>query len=158
MPHHHSKVFIIGSGPAGYTAAIYSARASLEPMIVAGIQPGGQMTITTDVENYPGFENVVQGPWLMEQMQKQAEHVGTRMIYDIIPEVDLSHRPFRQKVIQEILILAIQSLSQPVRRHVGSAYHRKRSSWVLASPLATPATVSSSERKRSRLLEAVTQR
>ena len=97
MAHHHSKVFIIGSGPAGYTAAIYAARASLEPMIVAGMQPGGQMTITTDVENYPGFEDVVQGPWLMEQMQKQAEHVGTRMIYDIITEVDFSSRPFRAK-------------------------------------------------------------
>lgn len=95
MAHHHSKVFIIGSGPAGYTAAIYAARASLEPMIVAGMQPGGQMTITTDVENYPGFEDVVQGPWLMEQMQKQAEHVGTRMIHDIITEVDFSSRPFR---------------------------------------------------------------
>ena len=97
MSHHHSKVFIIGSGPAGYTAAIYAARASLEPMIVAGMQPGGQMTITTDVENYPGFEDVVQGPWLMEQMQKQAEHVGTRIIYDIITEVDFSSRPFRAK-------------------------------------------------------------
>ena len=97
MAHHHSKVFIIGSGPAGYTAAIYAARASLEPMIVAGMQPGGQMTITTDVENYPGFEAVIQGPWLMEQMQKQAEHVGTRMIYDVITEVDFTSRPFKAK-------------------------------------------------------------
>ena len=95
MAHHHSKVFIIGSGPAGYTAAIYAARANLQPMIVAGMQPGGQMTITTDVENYPGFEDVVQGPWLMEQMQKQAEHVGTRMIHDVITSVDFSSRPFR---------------------------------------------------------------
>jgi thioredoxin reductase (NADPH) len=93
--HHHSKVLIIGSGPAGYTAAIYAARANLSPAIVAGLQPGGQMTITTDVENYPGFADVIQGPWLMEQMQKQAEHVGTEMIYDIITDVDFTQRPFQ---------------------------------------------------------------
>ncbi|MBL8709109.1 MAG: thioredoxin-disulfide reductase [Rhodospirillaceae bacterium] len=91
----HTKALIIGSGPAGYTAAIYTARANLKPVLVQGLQPGGQMTITTDVENYPGFADVVQGPWLMEQMQKQAEHVGTRMIFDTIVEVDLSRRPFR---------------------------------------------------------------
>jgi thioredoxin reductase (NADPH) len=95
MAHHHSKVLIIGSGPAGYTAAIYAARANLKPMIVAGMQPGGQMTITTDVENYPGFAEVIQGPWLMEQMQKQAEHVGTEFVYDLITEVDLTKRPFQ---------------------------------------------------------------
>ncbi|MSP88173.1 MAG: thioredoxin-disulfide reductase [Alphaproteobacteria bacterium] len=92
---HHSKALIIGGGPAGYTAAIYAARANLKPMLVQGIQPGGQMTITTDVENYPGFADVIQGPWLMEQMQKQAEHVGTRMIGDVIVDVDFSRRPFR---------------------------------------------------------------
>ncbi len=91
---HHSKVLIIGSGPAGYTAAIYAARANLKPTLVAGLQPGGQMTITTDVENYPGFADVIQGPWLMEQMQKQAEHVGTNMVHDIITSVDFSVRPF----------------------------------------------------------------
>jgi thioredoxin reductase (NADPH) len=95
MAQHHSKVLIIGSGPAGYTAAIYAARANLKPMLVAGMQPGGQMTITTDVENYPGFADVIQGPWLMEQMQKQAEHVGTRMISDLIVDVDFTKRPFR---------------------------------------------------------------
>jgi len=91
---HHSKVLIIGSGPAGYTAAIYAARANLKPTLVAGLQPGGQMTITTDVENYPGFADVIQGPWLMEQMQKQAESVGTNMVHDIVNEVEFSTRPF----------------------------------------------------------------
>ena len=91
---HNSKVLIIGSGPAGYTAAIYAARANLQPLLVAGLQPGGQMTITTDVENYPGFAEIVQGPWLMEQMRQQAEHVGTRVIIDLIVEIDLGHRPF----------------------------------------------------------------
>jgi len=91
----HSKVLIIGAGPAGYTAAIYAARASLAPRLVAGMQPGGQLMITTDVENYPGYEDVIQGPWLMEQMQKQAEKVGTDMIYDLITAVDFSTRPFR---------------------------------------------------------------
>ena len=91
----HAKVVIIGSGPAGYTAAIYAARAMLEPVLIQGIQPGGQLTITTDVENYPGFADVIQGPWLMEQMQKQAEHVGTRMVTDTVTKADLKQRPFR---------------------------------------------------------------
>ncbi len=90
----HSKVLILGSGPAGYTAAIYAARANLKPLLVAGLQPGGQLTITTEVENYPGFAEPIQGPWLMEQMQKQAEHVGTTIINDIIVSVDFSSRPF----------------------------------------------------------------
>ncbi|HYZ41745.1 MAG TPA: thioredoxin-disulfide reductase [Stellaceae bacterium] len=94
---YHSKVLIIGAGPAGYTAAIYAARANLHPLLVTGLQPGGQMTITTDVENYPGFADIIQGPWLMEQMQKQAEHVGTRVILDMITEIDLGHRPFVAK-------------------------------------------------------------
>ncbi len=90
MPHDHpTKVLIIGAGPAGYTAAIYAARANLEPILVQGLQPGGQLTITTEVENYPGFADPVQGPWLMEQMQKQAEHVGARLINDVITSVDL---------------------------------------------------------------------
>jgi thioredoxin reductase (NADPH) len=91
----HAKLVIIGSGPAGYTAAIYAARAMLEPILIHGIQPGGQLTITTDVENYPGFADVIQGPWLMEQMQKQAEHVGTRIVTDHVTKIDLSQRPFR---------------------------------------------------------------
>lgn len=91
----HTKVLIIGSGPAGYTAAIYAARANLEPIQILGLEPGGQLTITTDVENYPGFENVIQGPWLMEQMKAQAEHVGTKMVYDLITQVDFNVRPFK---------------------------------------------------------------
>lgn len=91
----HVKLVIIGSGPAGYTAAIYAARAMLEPVLIQGIQPGGQLTITTDVENYPGFADVIQGPWLMEQMEKQAAHVGTRIVTDMVTELDLKQRPFR---------------------------------------------------------------
>ena len=97
MGSRHEKVIIIGAGPAGYTAAIYAARAMLKPLLIEGIQPGGQMTITTDVENYPGFADVIQGPWLMEQMRAQAEHVGTEMTSDTIVETDLSRRPFRLK-------------------------------------------------------------
>lgn len=92
---HKTKVAIIGSGPAGFTAAIYAARANLSPILINGNQPGGQLTITTDVENYPGFASPIQGPWLMEQMQKQAEHVGTKIVYDHIIKVDFSKSPFR---------------------------------------------------------------
>lgn len=91
----HAKVVIIGSGPAGYTAAIYAARAMLEPILIQGIQPGGQLTITTDVENYPGFADVIQGPWLMEQMRLQAAHVGTNIVTDHVTRLDLAQRPFR---------------------------------------------------------------
>jgi hypothetical protein len=91
----HAKVVIIGSGPAGYTAAIYAARAMLEPVLIQGIQPGGQLTITTDVENYPGFADVIQGPWLMEQMEKQAAHVGTKIVTDLVNKLELAQRPFR---------------------------------------------------------------
>ncbi len=91
---HKTKVLIIGSGPAGLSAAIYAARAALEPILLHGMQPGGQLTITTDVENYPGFATSVQGPWLMEQMTKQAEHVGAKIFYDYVTNIDLSKRPF----------------------------------------------------------------
>jgi thioredoxin reductase (NADPH) len=95
MAHTHARVMIVGSGPAGYTAAIYAARAMLEPVMISGMQAGGQLMITTDVENYPGFADVIQGPWLMEQMRAQAEHMGTKMVSDHIARVDLSQRPFR---------------------------------------------------------------
>src|SRR5271156_2856349 len=90
-----TRVLIIGAGPAGYTAAIYAARANLAPVLGAGLQPGGQLTITTDVENYPGFAETIQGPWLMDQMAAQAAHVGTEIIYDIITKVDFSGTKFR---------------------------------------------------------------
>ena len=93
----HSKVLIIGSGPAGYTAAIYAARAMLEPTLVAGMQEGGQLTITSEIENYPGFADEIQGPWLMEQMKAQAANMGTKLVSDIITEVDMSSRPFKAK-------------------------------------------------------------
>ncbi|NOZ32440.1 MAG: thioredoxin-disulfide reductase [Alphaproteobacteria bacterium] len=91
----HASVIIIGSGPAGYTAAIYAARAMLEPVVIAGLEPGGQLTITTDVENYPGFAEPVQGPWLMDQMKAQAENVGTKVVADLVTGVDFEQRPFR---------------------------------------------------------------
>ena len=93
----HSKLLILGSGPAGYTAAIYASRAMLEPTLLTGIEPGGQMTITTDVENYPGFADIIQGPWLMDQMKEQAISVGTNIVFDTIVDVDLSNKPFKLK-------------------------------------------------------------
>jgi len=99
----HSKLLILGSGPAGYTAAIYASRAMLEPILLTGIEPGGQMTITTDVENYPGFSDVIQGPWLMEEMRDQAKKVGTKIILDTIIDVDLSKRPFILKSDSDVV-------------------------------------------------------
>ncbi len=116
----HAPVLIIGSGPAGYTAAIYTARASLSPMLVTGMEPGGQMTITTDVENYPGFADVIQGPWLMEQMQKQAEHVGTAMHNDLIVDVDFTSRPFR----------CTGRLRQGLHRRSGCDCDRAQARWL----------------------------
>lgn len=95
MAERHAKLIVLGSGPAGYTAAIYAARAMLKPLLIHGMQPGGQLTITTEVENFPGFAEAIQGPWLMEQMEKQAAHVGTEFVHDTIVKVDLSRRPFR---------------------------------------------------------------
>ena len=95
MAHTHSRLIIVGSGPAGYTAAIYAARAMVKPLLISGFQPGGQLMITTDVENYPGFADAIQGPWLMEQMRLQAEHVGTTILSEYITKVDLETRPFR---------------------------------------------------------------
>src|SRR5271163_4456550 len=107
-----TRCLIVGSGPAGYTAAVYAARALLNPVLIAGLTPGGQLTITTDVENYPGFADVIQGPWLMDQMKAQAEHVGTEVVNDIVISADLSRRPFRvacdsgERWLAETLIIA----------------------------------------------------
>jgi thioredoxin reductase (NADPH) len=106
MATEHLRLVIIGSGPAGYTAAIYAARAMLEPVLIAGSQPGGQLTITTDVENYPGFAEVIQGPWLMEQMREQATHMGTRIVQDHVNKLDLSKRPFRLECESGAVFLA----------------------------------------------------
>ena len=125
---HSSRMIILGSGPAGLTAAIYAARAGLAPIVVQGIQPGGQLTITTDVENYPGFADVIQGPWLMEQMQKQAEHVGTTMIWDHVSKVDLSQRPFRLEGDSGVYLgdtLVIATRAQARWLHIPTEEHLK---------------------------------
>ena len=138
-----AKLVIIGSGAAGYTAAIYAARAMLQPILIQGIQPGGQLTITTDVENYPGFADVIQGPWLMEQMQKQAEHVGTKLVSDHVSKVDLSHRPFQldcesgDRYLADTVIVATGAQARCW------SCRPSRNSRATAFPLAPPATASS---------------
>ena len=157
---HRTRVLIIGAGPAGYTAAIYAARASLAPLLVAGLQPGGQLTITTDVENYPGFAEVIQGPWLMEQMEAQAEHVGTRDR----PRPDHRGRFLARAVPLRGAIRATCSWPMPVIIATGA-----QARWLglpvgagvsraSASRPAPPATASSSAARRSRWSAAATPR
>src|SRR5512146_1656513 len=136
---HHAKVLILGSGPAGYTAAIYTARANLKPLLITGMELGGQMSITTDVENFPGFADVIQGPWLMEQMRAQAEHVGTRMINDLIVQVELARRPFRctgdSGTVYTCHARSISraSASQPAPPATGSSTRTSASPWSAAA-------------------------
>ena len=155
----HARVLILGSGPAGYTAAIYAARAMLKPLLIEGSQPGGQLTITTDVENYPGFADVIQGPWLMEQMRAQAEHVGTEIVMDQISKVELKKRPFVLKgesgdtYTCDVLIICTGAQA----RWLGIAFGRERSR-ATASPHAPPAMASSTRAKRSWSSAAATPR
>ena len=145
----HAKLVIIGSGPAGYTAAIYAARAMLEPILIQGIQPGGQLTITTDVENYPGFADVIQGPWLMEQMQKQAEHVGTKIVTDHVNNLDLSNAAVPADLrLRRRLCGRRPWCSRPARRRAGSTCPRSRSSRATAFRPAPPATASSTRTRK----------
>ncbi len=145
---HRARVLIIGSGPAGYTAAIYAARAGLKPLMVQGMAPGGQLTITTDVENYPGFADVIQGPWLMAQMQEQAMNVGTEMIFDMVTGIDVSQRPFvctgdgGDTYVADSVIVATGADA------AGWDCRRKRSSAASAFRPVPPATASFSARSR----------
>jgi len=154
---HRTKVLIIGSGPAGYTAAIYATRANLSPILVRGMQPGGQLSITTDVENFPGFEKAIQGPWLMEQMYKQCEHIGTLILEDLIVDIDLSKRPFVAKgdsgdsYIADTVVICTGAQARWVSR-------AKTNSAAAAFRPAPPATASSSAARRSRSSAAATPR
>ena len=137
----HEKVIILGSGPAGATAAIYAARAMLSPVMIAGLQPGGQLTITTEVENYPGFAEAIQGPWLMEQMQAQAEHVGTRLVHDTVAAVDLARRRLHTRR-RFRYALSHRNTDHRNRRagEMAGTFLRKRSSRASASRPVRPAT------------------
>ena len=146
----HAKVVIIGSGPAGYTAAIYAARAMLDPILIQGIAPGGQLTVTTDVENYPGFADVIQGPWLMEQMAKQAEHVGTKLVADHVTKLDLPRRPFRLECDSgDVYFAEARRFSRPARKRAGSICPASRNFAAMASPPAPPATAFSIATRKS---------
>ena len=144
----HAKLIIIGSGPAGCTAAIYAARAMLEPIMIRGVQAGGQLTITTDVENYPGFAEVIQGPWLMEQMEKQAAHVGTRLVGDHVTKLDLSPRPFRLACDSGDVYLADAIVLATGAQARWLELPSSRSSRATASRLARRATASSTEARK----------
>ncbi len=141
MTARHDRVVIIGSGPAGYTAAIYAARAMLRPLLIEGIQPGGQLTTTTEVENYPGFAEVIQGPWLMEQMRAQALHVGAEIVQDTISSVDFTNAPFTLNVRCRRRFIARRRLSfAPAHRPAGSVFRASSDIAVMACRPAQPAT------------------
>ena len=141
MSSRHSRVLVLGSGPAGYTAAIYAARAMLKPLVVQGIQPGGQLTITTDVENYPGFAKAIQGPWLMDEMKAQAEHMGTEVISDTITEVKLTASPIWLKgdsgtiYTCDALIIATGAQAKWLDLPSEQAFHAGLGEYVKASPV-----------------------
>lgn len=157
MNTHHARVLIIGAGPAGYTAAICAALANLKPLLVTGRQAGGQLTITTDVENYPGFPKPVQGPWLMKQMRLQAENVGTKVMYDIITSVDLWKRPFRLQAHSGDTYLADHSSSRREPSPDGLAFPQRRHLLDSASPPAQPLMAFSIETRKWSLSAAGTQ-
>ena len=141
----HTKLLIIGAGPAGYTAAIYAARANLAPILIQGLQPGGQLSITTDVENYPGFAEAIQGPWLMDQMQAQAAHCGAELLFDVVTEVDLAARPFPLRLRQRRRShRRCADHRRPAPRRAGWACRASSISQAPASRPAPPATASSS--------------